>query len=70
MSFILIGLTDTNITTQVKNTSQKLATEIIVTNMTLDQLFIEMQPDEKSRQEAIEFIRNNPIGEGEMGQAI
>lgn len=33
---------------------------VAATNLDLDELFIMLQPDEKSRQEAREWIKNNP----------
>ena len=38
--------------------SPKPETEIIVANISLDELFIAMQPTEKDRLEAIEFLKN------------
>ena len=34
-----------------------MRTEIIVTDMSIDELFVAIQPDEKSRQEAIEELK-------------
>ena len=36
-------------------------TEIIVTDMSIDEIFLAMQPDEKSREEARQWIKDNPV---------
>lgn len=38
-------------------------TSILVTNLTLDEIFIQMQPDEASRLEAIEWLKNQKSNE-------
>ena len=38
-----------------------METEIIVTSLTVDELFLAIQPDERAREEAREWIRRNPV---------
>ena len=41
--------------------SQNFDTEIIITSMSVDELFLAIQPDEKSRAEALKWIAENPV---------
>lgn len=45
-------------------------TSILVTNLTLDEIFLQMQPDEASRQEAIEWLKNQKSNEIPNDQKI
>jgi hypothetical protein len=38
-----------------------METKVIVTDASIDEIFIVMQPDEQSRQEAVEWIKNETL---------
>jgi hypothetical protein len=47
----------------LQSRDESTGTEVIITDMTVDELFLAIQPDEKSRQEAREWIKKYPLKE-------
>ena len=61
-SFTSSGLTDINTTIKATSvTSRRREANAIACGLSIDELFIAMQPTEKDKQEAIQFLKNETI---------